>query len=744
MFKRIFIFAFLINSFLGLNQIDGVVFALIDGEKKIIEGADVFFKNGKIGKTTCEEGAFRFDFLPKLPDTLIIRSLGYYTDTVAISKKDKQLHLQITLYPDHLLDEFVFIQKRETSSILRLDPRNVENLSSGELRKAACCNLSESFETNATVDVNYTDGISGAKQIAMMGLSGVYTQIQMEGIPIIQNLNLAHGLNTIPGTWIESIQITKGTGTVINGYESMSGLINLEYRKPEKIERLFINGYGNIRGRGELNIHGGTKINEKLGTAWFIQGASVMNENDRNNDGFRDLMIGNDFVGMNRWIFRSERFVGQLGIKGNYSSKLGGQLGYFKVNTDSTKYGVENTISNLEIFGKTGFIFNRPATSLGVIYYLKGYDLNVKYGRRVLSGLEKRAYSNVVFETYLGSTLHKIKSGLSVVYDDLEQQLNSQLNQIDENLELNRTEFVPGAFFEYTYTGLRTDIVAGFREDYHNLFGWQHTPRINIKHTLTENIDLRATAGRGFRVSNYAIDNIGLLATNRQWIVANDIKPEVSWNFGLSYLYQFEINDQKAIFSIDYFHTLFENQLVADRDASVSEIRFYNLTGQSFSNVVQLEFRFSPLKNFDIKTAYKFLDVRATMGGQLLQKMMVPKHRGFVNLSYLSRNKRWEYDLTGSIFGNQRLATVEYLPGQVTTNNISGIFPLLSGQITHVFKKIEVYLGVENLLDYKLNNPIVDVENPFSSRFDATRVWAPIVGINLYGGIRFQINTKND
>ena len=720
------------------GQIDGVVYGLVDDKKVELFGAEVFFKNGRQGKTTCGEGMFLFEFLPRLPDTLIVRAMGYYNDTIPISKSEKQLYLEVVLYPDNLLEEFVFVQKRENSSIMRLDPRNVENLGSGELRKAACCNLSESFETNATVDVNMTDGISGAKQIAMMGLSGVYTQIQMENIPIIQNLNVAHGMNSIPGTWIESIQITKGTGTVVNGYESMVGLINLEYKKPEDIEKLFVNVYGNIRGRTELNLHGGKKISDKLSSAWFVHGASVLGENDRNNDGFRDIMMGEDLIFLNRWKYRGDRFVAQFAVKGNLSEKYGGQLG-FERGKPSELYGVYNENRNIELSGKTGFIFKKPATSIGVVYYAKYYDMIAQYGRRELNAQQKRGYINAVYDGILGSTLHKIKGGLSFVYDDMVQRVKSDLPAGYSELDLIRTEIVPGAFAEYTYSGLRSTVVAGVRQDYHNLFGWQFTPRFNYKHVLTEKLDFRATAGRGFRVSNYAIDNIGMMATNRPWVVSSDIQPEISWNFGGSLLYQFKLFNEKALFTVDYFHTLFENQLIADRDADPTQIMFGNLQGQSFSNVVQVEFRFSPAKNFEIKSAYKYLDVRATMGGSLMQKMMVPTHRGFINLGYTARNKRWEYDLTSSVFGSQRLTTVELSEGVLSENNRSEILPMLSAQITHVYKQFEFYVGGENLLDYRLDNPIIDAQNPFSERFDATRVWAPIIGINIYGGIRFTI-----
>ena len=731
----------LISLFLShvlLSQIEGEVYEKIEGEKKTIFAADVFFKNGKNGKTTCSEGMFLFERLPRLPDTLIVRANGYYSDTIPIGKNDSKLYLKIQLYPESVMEEVMIVQKRENSSVLRLDPRNTEVLNSGELRKAACCNLSESFETNATVDVNIPDGVSGAKRIAMMGLDGAYTQVQFENIPILQNLDLATGLTGIPGTWINSIQITKGTGTVVNGYNSMAGLINLEYLQPDEIDKLYINAYSSSQGRAELNVQGGGKLNDKWSTAYFLHGAGAFLELDRNNDGFRDIPLGETFVFMNRWKYQGDDFIAQFGVKGDISDKRGGQIGYRHGDELSSNplYGVGFQNQHIEAFGKTGWTFeDAPFRSVGVLYYAKHHDLITQYGRRNLTAQEQKGYINFMYEDILGSTMHVIKTGASFIYDDLHQEMTEELPAGNYERDLIRTEIVPGIYGEYTYSGLRTTFVGGVRQDYHNMYGWQFTPRANYKYKLTENIDLRATAGRGFRVPNYAIDNLPLMANNLPWTV-EELQPEVSWNFGGSMYYQFKLFNRKASFNMDYYHTLFTNQLIADRDENPDMVIFKNLDGESFSNVVQVDVKFEPMDRLELKMAYKFLDVRATMGGELMERMMVSRHRGFINAAYTTRNKRWEYDLTASVFSPNRLAPVRLPDGTITKNNTGGVVPMVNGQITHIFKKFEMYLGGENIFDFRLEDALVAPDNPFGSSFDATRVWAPIVGINVYLGIR--------
>ncbi|WP_417265746.1 TonB-dependent receptor [Brumimicrobium sp.] len=743
LFITIFILG--LSAFGQKISIQGSVNSYIDGKSTSpIFGAEVFLKNAKSGDITDEKGNFNIKTDAQLPDTLIIRASSYHPDTVVISELEGN-NYKVTLYPEFVSDEVVIRAKRENSSILRLDPRNVENLTQGELRKAACCNLSESFETNATVDVGLADGVSGSKRIQMMGLSGRYTQLQFENIPFMHNLDQAFGLSSVPGTWIQSIQITKGAGTVTNGYESMAGLINLEYMKPDNIERLFVNGYGSIQGRVELNIHGGKSVGDKWSTAWFVHGASVMQENDRNKDGFRDLPLGDVLIAMNRWKYTAELFRAQVGLKVSHTDQQGGQIGFDRYAHQSNQglYGVGIRNTNAELFGKTGFLFKEDVfSSIGIVYYAKYNELNTVFGNRALNAVERRGYMNTMYETILGNTNHKLKSGLSFVYDDLEQTMDDRLPNDTTLRNFDRTEIVPGLFSEYTYTGTRSIVVLGARVDYHNLYEWQFTPRANYKVDLTENMDIRLTAGRGFRVSNYVTDNLSLMATNLPWYVDNDIQPEVSWNFGGSWMWDFKLFDRKATWTADFYHTLFENQLVVDRDESSEYIRMGNLDGSSFSNVFQTDIKFEPITRFEIKAAYKFLDVKSTTGGELETVLMVPKHRGFVNLAYESRNRRWSYDLTLSVFGAQRLAKVKRPDGTFTEDNMSEVVPMLSGQITHRFKHFEVYLGGENMLDYRLKDPIIDAANPFGERFDATRVYSSIYGVNVYAGFRFSLDKK--
>jgi outer membrane receptor protein involved in Fe transport len=718
-------------------QIKGLVQGTDSISKKPIYGAKVKFIHSKTGVITSEEGTFEI-VLPKLlPDTLVISAVGYYSDTIILDKKDRFISLNITLYSQKLLDEVVVSFKRNSHGISKLKTLHVEELTSAELRKAACCNLSESFETNASVDVNITDAVSGAKKIQMMGLDGVYTQIQLENIPYLRGLESSFGLQSISGTWIESIQITKGTGNVVNGYESMAGLVNLELKKPREMERFYANVYQNAFGRSELNLNAGTILNEKWSTGWLAHASTVYGNIDHNNDGFRDLPMGDNIAFMNRWEYNGKNGEAQFGFNAYQDRKVGGQTGFYRgkpsIVNPTANYGVLLNSRHIDVFAKTGFFGKKPMRSLGILYNLKYQTMDGQFGLRMFDGTEKRGYINAIYDDIIGTSDHKIKVGGSLVALMISQKADS--------LTQDRMEIVPGFFSEYTFTSSRLTSVIGGRYDYHNLFGSQFSPRIHAKYSASEYTEIRFTVGKGWRVPNYMIDNISLLANSKQWIAPAETKPEISWNIGASIVHEFKFLSQKASLTLDYYHTRFRNQLVVDRDESVNAIVFTNLEEGSYSNSFQTELSISPFKNFDVRLAYKFLDVKAEYGGEMRQQVMIPRNRGFVNLAYRTRNKRWEFDLTCSVFGASRLP-VQTNSADTTLilfNTKGQVYPMVNGQITYVYKKWNFYLGGENLTNFKQQNPIIDAQNPFSNTFDATNSWGPIMGINVYAGLRFSI-----
>lgn len=731
--KLLYLFLFL--PVLTFGQVTGLIQGQ-NGEKLTpLYGAKIKLLSSNDGAITDNDGQFELILPRVLPDTLIISARGYFSDTIPVTKNDRFTAFNIVLFSQQMLPEVIVGYRKNTSSISRLKVLHVEELTSSELRKAACCNLGESFETNASVDVNMTDAVSGAKKIQMMGLEGIYTQIQLENMPFLRGIESSFGLETIPGSWIESIQITKGAGNVVNGYESMAGLINLEIAKPETMDRFYFNAYQNRMGKSEINLMSGVELNEKWSAGFFGYLSSQWGQLDENSDEFMDIPLGSYAAFLSRLDYEGENMEAKLGVNIHLNTKLGGQIGYVEEpnsfgwntdwDTDPSKFGLQINSNHIDVFSKTGFFGKNPSQSIGIITKWKYEMIDGNFGNRFFAGEEKRAYINIIYDDIIMTSDHKIKTGLSYNYIDIFQVASDSLSS-------NRIEHVPGAFFEYTHTGSRLTSVVGARYDYHLLFGEQFVPRAHLKYKLTERTDLRFTGGKGWRIPNYIIDNVSLLANSFTWIAPETIRPEVSWNVGGSVFQELDMKHSPATLTLDFYRTWFENQLVVDRENN--QVRFFNLENQSVSNSFQAELSIEPMQRFVIRGAYKYLDVRSLFGDSLQAKVMIPKHRGFLNLAYTTRNKRWDYDLTLSVFGRSRLASTEQ-----SSQEFSDVFPRLNAQVTYKLKSWDLYIGGENLTNYTQQNPIVEPENPFGPNFDASRVWGPIIGYNVYFGIRFAI-----
>lgn len=716
----------LVNQF-AFAQIQGIVFGMENGKRQPLEQARIQLKHARTGVATDEQGRFELILPKELPDTLIISAFGFHSDTVIVTREDRFTGLEIVLLSEEMLDEFVVEYKKGTHTVSRLKTLYVEELGEGELKKAACCNLSESFETNATVDVNITDAISGAKKIQMLGLDGVYTQMQLENVPFLTGLEGSFGMNTVPGTWVESIQITKGTGTVVNGYESMAGLINVEFRKPSTMQRLYVNGYGNIYGRGELNVHGGQLLGKRWSTGSFAHISGMQQEIDRNNDGFRDLPLSKTASFLNRWEYTGDRFETRFGVNAYYDERSGGQL-----SNRANRYGAFTQNKHIDVFAKTGFMFpKKPYQSIGIVYQAKVHELDGNFGPRHFSGTEYRGYVNAIYDGIIGSTTHKIKLGISGVGQDLTQRLDT--------IELKRPTITPGAFAEYTYTGTRITAVAGARYDYQTDFGAQFSPRLHVKFIADEFTDLRLTTGKAWRLPNVIIDNSSLLATSKAWVLPAEIKQEIVWNSGISLVRRLRLFNRESSFTADFYHARFQRQLVIDREMAADTFFFSFQENGSFSNTFQTEFSFSPWKTITLRLAYKYLQVMARYNGELQQQVMIPKHRGLFNIAYTSRNKRWEIDATLSLYGKVRLHDVTYPDGSHAHDQTGQAVPQVLAQVTHHFRKFDVYIGGENLANFTQSNPIISAEDPYNAAFDATRTWGPVLGTVIYAGFRYEI-----
>ena len=708
-----------------------------------VAGATVNWLNTNIGTITNEKGWFTIPF-KKEYKKLVISYIGYKTDTLIV-RDLTPIHHFITI--ENELKGITIRSKRDAVQKSLFATANTFTVNNDELLKAACCNLAESFETNPSIDVSFSDALTGTRQIQMLGLKSPYLQIMQENIPSIRGAAQAFGLTFTPGTWVESIQITKGAGSVVNGFESISGQINAELVKPFSDNKFFLNTYSSLNGRLELNTHFNRRVSEKWQSGLYIHGNYRGEKFDKNKDNFIDVPLANQINVMNRWQYTDAQngWVSFINIRFLNDEKQTGEINFNptldKGNTNS--WGSEIDTKRFETSLKLGYVFPEiPYQSVGLQLAYSNHRQDSYFGLNVYDIKHESLYSNLLFNSIIGDTRSKFKTGINFTYD--------KYNELVNTTNYKRKENSLGVFFEYAFDNLEDfSLTAGVRVDTHNLLGTFITPRLHLRYAPWENGVFRASAGRGKRSANIFAENQQLFASSRKIdIDAVDgniygLNPEIAWNYGVSYLQKFNLFNKKGDITFDFYRTDFSNQVVVDWE-NPQAVSFYNLNGKSIANNFQLELNYELAKNLNLRTAFKYFDISTDYKTGKLQKPLQPNNRFFVNISYETATKdngsQWKLDLTFNNIGEQRLPNTATNPTQYQLPINSERYSLLNSQITKVFSNtFEIYAGVENFTNVQQVNPILGSENPFGPNFDSTIVYSPIFGRAIYAGLRFKI-----
>lgn len=710
------------------------------GLLKPLPGASISWLGTVNGTLTDSAGVFQIKQNGNT-SRLIISYTGYRADTVTVVDKKE---LKIILAANSQLQEVQVTSRQHSMYLSALSPVRTQTMTDRELFKAACCNLSESFETNPSVDVSYNDAVTGSKQIQLLGLSGNYTQLTVENLPGPRGIATPLGLNSIAGPWIESIQLTKGIGSVANGYESIAGQINVELKKPENSEKLYANAYVNEAGKTDLNLNLSKKISPKWSTGLLLHDDFLLNRGlDVNHDGFRDLPTGNELSLINRWKYDDGKgFLTQFGIKALKDKRTGGEVAYDPSSDKFTQnhYGLGINTTRYEAFAKIGYVFpEKRYKSIGLQLSAIDHQQDSYFGLTTYNARQRNFYGNLIYQSIINTTIHKFRTGISFLYDNYAESFRT--------IDYKRNEIVPGGFFEYTFTpSEKIGVVAGIRADHHNLFGTFVTPRLNFRYEPVKGTTFRLSAGRGQRTANIFAENTSVFVSAREVEIvgaargkAYGLNPEVAWNKGISYDQKFKMFHNDALFSLDFFRNDFSDQVVVDLE-NPRLVRFYNLRGRSYSNSFQAELNLEPLRKLEVRLAYRYFDVKTTYGGQLLQRPLVSHNRAFISLDYSSNG--WKLDFTANYNGRKRIPNTAGNPVQYHLPAYSPDFIVMNAQISKTMGRkhpMDLYIGGENLGNYLQKNPIVAADRPFSPYFDASPVWGPVTGRMLYAGWRLRI-----
>lgn len=646
------------------------------------------------------------------------------------------------------LDEVIVEKKKKGIQKSLNKVTNTSVVTSHELLKAACCNLAESFETNPSIDVNFSDALTGTKQIKMLGLTSPYLMITEENIPSVRGASQAYGLSFTPGTWVESIQITKGAGSVVNGYESISGQINSELIKPAKDIPFFLNFYGSTDSRFELNTHFNRKLSDKWATSLFVHGNARVTKNDMNHDHFLDNPLGKQLNIANRWQYSNPEtgWVSFINARFMKDEKQTGEVDFDpKKDKLTTNYwGSEINTERFDFTSKIGYVFkDMPYQSIGFQNAFSNHNQQSYFGLNQYDIKQQSFYSNLILNSIITNTRNKFATGLNFAYDNYTEFVN--------RVDVSRIDNSVGAFFEYTFDDNdKFSYILGVRADYHNRLGTFVTPRLHVRYNPWEKSVLRFSAGRGKRAANIYAENQQLFGSSRVFSVLDTegklygLNPEIAWNYGMSFTQNFKLLGKSADVTIDFYRTDFQNQAVVDVMQSPQQVNFYNLKGDSYANSLQVDFNVEIIKHLNLRTAYKYYDISTDYLSGSYQRPLQAKHRFFGNLEFAThikeKGQQWKFDYTLNWLGKQQLPTTATNPVADRLPEFSPSFSVMNAQITRTFSStFEMYIGGENIGNYKQDNAILGEHNPFGAHFDTSIVYAPIFGQMYYAGLRFKI-----
>lgn len=736
---------------LSQGTITGKVVA--EGTNEALPAANVYWAGTTLGTITDEGGAFTIAAPPDWPARLVASFVGYAPDTLLL-KAPSNVPLTFTLRWAVEMGPVEVVERVQGTQLSTRTINATEVITQKELKRAACCDLSESFETNATVDVSFSDAVSGTKTIRMLGLDGKYAQISVENIPFIRGLSTASGLTLLPGTWIKDINLSKGIGTAVNGPNAMTGQIDLCLVNPLSEPPLFVNLYGNSQGRMEANVHTAQATGKQSANLLLVHGNWMGTELDQNADGFMDMPMTRRINVMDRWLFQSERRSAQVALRFVDDVREGGQLtghvpaaGEHAGHRPEMPYDIDIRNRMVDVLAKHGTIFaNDPAKSIGFIVSGRRHTSQSTYGIRQYDGLQQSVYANAVFQQLLGKGTDQLKAGLAFQFDDYRELFT---DTIGRQQDLGRVERMPGVFAEYTRMRNGFTLVAGLRADANDRFGSVVSPRVHAKFDLGPLTTARFSVGHGFRTANPLVENGAVMASSRRVIFEDDLGMERSWNFGASLLHKFKWLERKWAVGLDAYHTSFTSQVVADLDRAPTVLAFYMLDGPSYANSALLDIQLELSKVLDLKMSYRFYDVRTTYrgpeGDRLLERPFTPQHRGMIDLAFADRKELWRFDIGLNLFGTSRIPFTQTNPVDYRMSERAPAYATLHAQITRVVGPWEFYLGGENLTSTLQQQQILAADDPFGPYFDASLIWGPTNKAMLYGGLRFTLNpSKNE
>lgn len=733
------------SATLSAQNIKGKLFGETTNGKEILPGATVQWLGTTISSTANENGVFELSTEGITDKRIIATEVGFKTDTISI---DEKTYLSITLQRNANELKSVTV-KDNRAAYISSNTIKTEIINQRELSKAACCDLAGCFGTQASVQPQTTNVVTNAQELRILGLSGVYNQVLVDGMPLVQGLSYTYGISTYPGTMVDFIAVSKGTTSVLQGFESISGQINLESKQADKAERLFVNAYVNSFGEAHFNTNLATAVGKrkKWHTILTLHSVQPSAKIDGNKDGFLDLPQLTRYMAFNKWKYGNEKekgFSTQIGLRVVSEKRSGGQMNYNALTDKGSNsvYGQSVKYTQPEIYTKSTYRFStKNAVSLAVSGFY--HDQQSWFGITQYNAKQQNAYFNLQHEWQWHRT-HGLKYGFSYRYQNVEENISFSDNSLGRTFAGNyKTQLkVPSVFAENTFHWRDDKIVliTGARLDKHQIWGNYFTPRSMLKFALNDHHTFRASIGSGWRQVNLFSEQNNLLVGSRDVLFVEPLKPEAAVNLGISHTYKFEVGKTTGTLSADVYSTHFSNQFFPDYDSDPTKAIIKNFEGTSRSNALQAEASFVFNKQIEFRVAYNYLDVYRMENNVKNNLPFNPRNRAMTAISYRTKNNQWQADANAHWFDKMQLPNTSNNPIEYRRGNYSTAFITFNLQATFRWKTFEIYAGCENLSNYRQANPIISASNPFGKYFDLSSVWGPTRGRELYFGVRYSIH----
>ncbi|WP_242927352.1 TonB-dependent receptor [Pontibacter vulgaris] len=718
--------------------------------------ASIGLEGTSLGATAGANGHFEMQQVPPGMYKLIVTAVGYKPFSKSITVNDGEvvsIKAELEESTSRLQEVVVTGTMRET--YLLESPVAVEIYTPKYFQKNPTPALFEALEVVNGVQPQINCNVCGTGDIHINGMEGAYTMVLIDGMPIVSALATVYGLNSIPNSLIERVEVVKGPASTLYGSEAVAGLINVITKSPAKAPRLAADVF--YTSQKELNADFG--ISQRFKSASTILSANYFRYQDRrdvNDDNFTDIPLQHRISLFNKWSFnRQSKRTAELAARYYYEDRFGGELQWSPAYRGGDSiYGESVYTRRYELLGA----YQLPVKeNLLLSYSFNDHLQNSAYGTTTYKGQQRVLFGQLVWDKPLGER-HNLLLGTAyryTFYDDntpATQQSDAAAGIANKPVYTS----LPGVFLQDEFkASTSTTLLAGLRYDYNSEHGSILTPRFNTKWSPDEHNTFRLSLGNGYRVVNLFTEDHAALTGAREVVIANALKPEKSYNASLNYQRYINLNGGYLELEGTAFYTYFTNKIVADFLTDNNKIIYDNLSGYAISKGVAMDAEVAFTFPLKINAGLTLMDVyqveKAGEGNkERVPQLHAPKFSSTFAASYQFKSLGLTLDYTGSIKGPMYLPVQEndFRPDQ------SPWFTLQNLQLTKTLPGgLEVYGGVKNIFDFMPKHPLmrpfdpfdkqVTVDNPNNYTFDTEYNFAPLQGRRTFIGLRYTLPQAN-